>query len=67
MVKSRYAAMIKVKNGLSKQGQCLFDWSRLQPLQYIHLILQSNMSKFQKIKGHEIPLPVPKITKNQSN
>ena len=29
MVKSGYAAMIKLKNELSKQGQCLFDWSRL--------------------------------------
>ena len=25
MVKSGYAAMIKMKNGLSKHGQCLFD------------------------------------------
>ena len=32
MVKSGYAAMIKMKNGLSKKRQCFFDWSRLQPL-----------------------------------
>ena len=32
MVKSGYTAMIKLENELSKQGQCLFEWSRLCPL-----------------------------------
>ena len=27
MVKSVYRAMIKLENELSKQGECLFDWS----------------------------------------
>ena len=31
MVKSSYAAMIKLENELSKQGQRLFDWSTLYP------------------------------------
>ena len=31
-VKSGYAAMIKLESELSKQGQCLFDWSMLCPL-----------------------------------
>ena len=29
MVESGYAAMIELVNELSKQRQCLFDWSRL--------------------------------------
>ena len=29
MVKSGDAAMIKLKNKLAEQGQCLFDWSTL--------------------------------------
>ena len=32
MVKSGYATKIKLENELSKQGQCLFDWSTLCPL-----------------------------------
>jgi len=32
MVKSGYAAMIKLENELSKQGRCLFEWSTLCPL-----------------------------------
>ena len=29
MVKSGYAAMIKLKNELAEKGQCLFDWRKL--------------------------------------
>ena len=57
MVKSGYATMIKLENELSKQRQCLFDWSTLYPL-FCH----SNMSKFYKVKGQKILFRITNIT-----
>ena len=66
-VKSEYAAMIKLESEFSKQGHCLLDWSMLCPFWYIRLFFQSNTSKFHQVKAHKIPLPLPKITRNQSS
>ena len=63
MIKCGYATMIKLENELSKQGQCLSDWSTLYPLEYIHLFPQSDMSKFRKVKGQKIIFRIPNITK----